>query len=212
MALTDADKRLIAELIKISKKGSTCNFSDKAGIEVYFQQEVTTTMRGGYHGRTPGPSDHRQHERFDANQNTGIAPKTPETKIPRLIGKPVKPEPLLDNIVISNYVKIKNVPDRLYIYSMTFNRPSSYGSGEHQLGFLELNKQRDIMSAFKMMIDKNHLKTDEISWATDYKSLWTASILVAFTNNLSRDMTLDPFTWTQPGGATFSDLHIKLSS
>jgi hypothetical protein len=77
--------------------------------------------------------------------------------------------------IMANYVKVNQVPNKLYVYSLRFWRPHPKNANTT----MEFNKKREIAGAFEAFLKSGHLNisTSSKDWATNFKDLWRSSPL-----------------------------------
>lgn len=133
-------------------------------------------------------------------QETGIYPANTEYLGP-------KPNRKKGEITImSNYVTVKQVPDKLLVYSLTFWRPHP----EDPAKKIVYSKRREIEGAFKAVMAADALKLDanQRPWATNYRDLWCQSCLPSDPSSEGKDLAFDTerFTYVQLNGQEVTDL------
>ena len=119
----------------------------------------------------------------------------------------IGPEPKKNQIhVVSNYVQVTAVPQELFVYSLSFWRPSSDKTKPN----LPYNKKREIKLAFDSVIASDNLELEKNNhiWATDYKDLWTHKALGA--NVEDQEWNVGPFRYKQLNGKVVEDLHVTI--
>jgi hypothetical protein len=95
-------------------------------------------------------------------------PDVAKDGVPDIITAPFGPEVGKGDLsVITNYLRVPQIPEKLHVYSLGFWRQSKVGTTP-----VQLNKKREIQHVFEEI--KSQLRLDELdrSWATDYKDLW----------------------------------------
>lgn len=104
--------------------------------------------------------------------------------------------------IVTNYLRVTDLPDSLYVYSLDFWRP---GQAEGQR--LPFKKRREIKSAFAAVTNAPAGKIDLSGkvWASDYKDLYCTTPLPGGTE-------YGPFEWSPPGKARIRDLRVTLGA
>jgi hypothetical protein len=109
--------------------------------------------------------------------------------------------------VLSNYVKVNNIPSNLYVYSLAFSRPGKDSSR------IEYNKRREIKDAFDALIkaDALGLVGKDLRWVTDYKSLWCTQPIDGHSDEIGYHFQSKDFSYTQPNGKSVTNLRADVT-
>lgn len=172
----------------------------------------TNPDQGGSSERIKKETD-RVGELEMLNNNPG---NKPPPNIQQRTIYPQKPEPLQikntggpsNNVVkiVSNYVQVEKIPDKLFVYSLTFwryDRRRTDNDGNPSI--LNINKRKHLESAFKAINGREPFASEngQHQWATDCKDLWSNVQIQA-------DQDYGPFTWAPPGQPEVNDLRVKV--
>jgi hypothetical protein len=148
------------------------------------------TLQEGYYDPPRGDYVKAKQSEDSGNDFTAIGKGKRKAKATE--NEPVK--------IISNYVRVLEVPKVLYVHSLKFWRPNPKNGNE-----MTYNKRREIESAFRAATDANHSESLKLTgkiWATDWKDLWCNEELEA--------KDYGPLPWAPPGQAPISDLYLRL--
>jgi hypothetical protein len=112
--------------------------------------------------------------------------------------------------IISNYIKVNQIPDELFRYSLSFHRPYPKAGQEGQSDTLPFNKRREVQSAFEAITRSHVLDLRNTTWATDYKTLWCTSELFGTPSSVTQQL-YGPCVWARPGGRPVENLSVSVS-
>jgi hypothetical protein len=104
-------------------------------------------------------------------------------------------------VVVSNYVKVMEVPQELHVYTLSFSKPGKVSGTP-----FVFNRRQEIKGCFDSMMlnDALSIKDQSIQWATDYRTLWTSSPIPG--HAFGTTWTTPDFTYTQPNGKIADNL------
>jgi hypothetical protein len=108
-------------------------------------------------------------------------------------------------LVRSNYVKVSKMPQKLYVYSLKFFRPTE------KSGRFVYNKRREIGDAFHAMKQSDifDLQKNKKQYVTDFKKIWcTTPILDVKDLNTTKES--GDFDYIQPNGKPIKNLRADI--
>ncbi|KAF2122670.1 hypothetical protein BDV96DRAFT_639243 [Lophiotrema nucula] len=113
-----------------------------------------------------------------------------------------------DLLIMSNYVEVNDFPDNIYVYNLTYWYPESSGPN----GRITFNKRLEIRKAFNALnqLDSFHLQSNNVIWATDFKTLYCASAIHDTTTQVS-DWDTSPVRYEQVNGVNIDGLQATIS-
>lgn len=110
-------------------------------------------------------------------------------------------------IIASNYVEVSKVPKTLYVYSLSYSRPSQQKDKR-----IQFNKRREIDAAFQAAKRADALKLEgkPFEWVTDSKNLWSTCPISDHPLTGNYSWSTGDFEYTQPNGKTVTDLRVDV--